>query len=111
VSVETGQSGVGADRNLMVATILAVGLATAVGGYAIGASRGADLDGARLAGERDGAHVGGVQGSKRGYDAGFKAAKRQATRRSYRSSFQRSCRRIVASSNTTIAPADACRLP
>ena len=96
-------------RVLLVVALLALGLATAAGGYVVGASSGPDVEDAGRMGEQAGRRLGRARGERLGYEAGYRAARETAARRAYRRSFERSCRRAVEQAETTITADAACR--
>ena len=69
----------------VAATIAAVGIGTAVGGYAIGKATSDDIGNVRSDAAAKGASQGQAAGHKRGYARGFKAGRRGA----YDSAYQR----------------------
>ncbi len=74
--------------------VAVVGMAAAAGGgYALGRSTGADLDGARTRGEKTGAARGSALGAQRGFAEGLKAGRQagydQTYRRAYKTAYKR----------------------
>jgi hypothetical protein len=81
-------------RSLWFAGLAAVVLA-AGGGYAVGRSAGADLDAARVAGERQGRAEGSARGAARGYEGGLRAGREVGYKQTYKGAYDRAYKKAL----------------